>query len=84
MDQATTDNDETGTPVLRKVSSRIAALERRAEFLEDQIEDGVAVQMTEMYRRQLGKQTVDEAMRTLQRRVNQLGVAEHLRQGPGE
>jgi preprotein translocase subunit SecD len=39
-------------------------------------EDGFAVQMTEMYRRQLGQQTVDEAMRTLQRRVNQLGVAE--------
>ncbi len=44
--------------------------------VRDAGEDGFAVQMTEMYRRQLGQQTVDEAMRTLQRRVNQLGVAE--------
>ncbi|MGD8895853.1 MAG: protein translocase subunit SecD [Acidobacteriota bacterium] len=39
-------------------------------------EDGFKVQMTDIYQRQLRQQTVDEAMRTLQRRVNQLGVAE--------
>jgi preprotein translocase subunit SecD len=39
-------------------------------------EDGFSVEMTDLYRRQLADRTVDEAMRTLQRRVNQLGVAE--------
>ena len=34
------------------------------------------VQMTEMYQKQLADQTVEEAKRTLERRVNQLGVAE--------
>ncbi len=40
MVEQATDNDEAGLPVIKKVSARIAALERRAEFLEDQIEDG--------------------------------------------
>jgi preprotein translocase subunit SecD len=39
-------------------------------------EGGFVVEMTELYRRQLSDRTVEEAMRTLQRRVNQLGVAE--------
>ncbi len=34
------------------------------------------VQMTELYQRQLKDQTVQEAIKTLERRVNQLGVAE--------
>jgi len=39
-------------------------------------EDGFSVRMTDIYKRQLGDQTVEEAKRTLQRRVNELGVAE--------
>ena len=39
-------------------------------------EAGFAVQMTDIYQRQLADQTVEEAKRTLERRVNQLGVAE--------
>ena len=39
-------------------------------------EDGFVVEMTELYQRQLKEQTVQEAKRTLERRVNQLGVAE--------
>ena len=34
------------------------------------------VEMTDLYEKQLGDQTVEEAKRTLERRVNQLGVAE--------
>ena len=37
---------------------------------------GFAVEMTDPYKRQLSDRTVDEAKRTLERRVNQLGVAE--------
>ncbi len=44
--------------------------------IREQGEDGFAVQMTDLYKRQLADQTVDEAKRTLERRVNQLGVAE--------
>ena len=44
--------------------------------IREQGEDGFAVQMTDVYKRQLADQTVDEAKRTLERRVNQLGVAE--------
>ena len=36
------------------------------------------VEMTELYRRQVKDQTVQEAIRTLERRVNALGVAEPL------
>jgi preprotein translocase subunit SecD len=39
-------------------------------------EDGFITKMTEVYHRDLSRRTVDEAMRTLERRVNQLGVAE--------
>jgi preprotein translocase subunit SecD len=39
-------------------------------------DDGFAVQMTDLYQRDLARRTVDEAMRTLERRINQLGVAE--------
>ena len=39
-------------------------------------EDGFSIRMTDIYKRQLGDQTVEEAKRTLQRRVNELGVAE--------
>jgi len=39
-------------------------------------EAGFSVQMTELYQRQVKEQTVREAIRTLERRVNQLGVAE--------
>jgi preprotein translocase subunit SecD len=39
-------------------------------------DDGFAVAMTDVYKRQLSDRTVDEAKRTLERRVNQLGVAE--------
>jgi preprotein translocase subunit SecD len=39
-------------------------------------ESGFSVEMTELYQRQLADRTVQEAMRTLQRRVNQLGVSE--------
>jgi preprotein translocase subunit SecD len=39
-------------------------------------EDGFSVRMTDIYKRQLGDRTVEEAKRTLQRRVNELGVAE--------
>jgi preprotein translocase subunit SecD len=35
-----------------------------------------SLSMTEFYRRSLGEQTVRESIRTLERRVNQLGVAE--------
>jgi len=44
--------------------------------VRDRGEDGFAVAMTEPYQRQLKDQTVQEAKRTLERRVNQLGVAE--------
>jgi preprotein translocase subunit SecD len=44
--------------------------------VRDAGEDGFDVGMTDIYERQLADQTVDEAMRTLQRRVDQLGVAE--------
>ena len=37
---------------------------------------GFAVEMTEVFQRQLADRTVEEAKRTLERRVNQLGVAE--------
>jgi preprotein translocase subunit SecD len=37
-----------------------------------------SVEMTELYRRQVKDQTVQEAIRTLERRVNALGVAEPL------
>jgi preprotein translocase subunit SecD len=39
-------------------------------------DDGFVTRMTEVYQRDLSRRTVDEAMRTLERRVNQLGVAE--------
>jgi preprotein translocase subunit SecD len=39
-------------------------------------EDGFSVEMVDLYQRQLADRTVEEAMRTLQRRVNQLGVSE--------
>jgi preprotein translocase subunit SecD len=39
-------------------------------------EGGFVVQMTEVYQAQLADRTVEEAKRTLERRVNQLGVAE--------
>ena len=39
-------------------------------------EDGFSIRMTDIYKRQLGDQTVEEAKRTLERRVNELGVAE--------
>lgn len=44
--------------------------------VRQQGEDGFSVRMSDVYRRQLGEQTVDEAKRTLERRVNELGVAE--------
>jgi preprotein translocase subunit SecD len=41
------------------------------------------VQMTDIYQKQLADRTVEEAKRTLERRVNQLGVAEdHQDHGP--
>jgi preprotein translocase subunit SecD len=39
-------------------------------------EGGFVVRMTEIFQRDLARRTVDEAMRTLERRINQLGVAE--------
>ena len=41
-------------------------------------EGGFAVEMTDLYHRQLKDQTVQEVIRTLERRVNALGVAEPL------
>jgi preprotein translocase subunit SecD len=44
--------------------------------VKDAGEGKLAVQMTEAFQRQLKDQTVQEAIRTLERRVNALGVAE--------
>jgi preprotein translocase subunit SecD len=44
--------------------------------VKDAGEGALAVAMTELYQRQLKEQTVQEAIRTLERRVNALGVAE--------
>ena len=44
--------------------------------VREQGEDGFAVRMKDIYKRQLADQTVEEAKRTLERRVNELGVAE--------
>jgi preprotein translocase subunit SecD len=41
-------------------------------------EGGFSVEMTDLYHRQLKDQTVQEVIRTLERRVNALGVAEPL------
>jgi preprotein translocase subunit SecD len=49
---------------------------RPAWEVHDVGEAGFRVEMTEAYQRQLKDQTVSEAIRTLERRVNQLGVAE--------
>ena len=46
--------------------------------VRDAGEGKLAVQMTELYQRQVKEQTVQEAIRTLERRVNALGVAEPL------
>jgi preprotein translocase subunit SecD len=44
--------------------------------VKDAGENKLAVQMTDVYQRDLKRQTVQEAIRTLERRVNALGVAE--------
>jgi len=44
--------------------------------VRDAGEGKLAVQMTDLYQRQVKEQTVQEAIRTLERRVNALGVAE--------
>jgi len=44
--------------------------------VRDAGEGKFAVEMTELYQRQVKEQTVQEAIRTLERRVNALGVAE--------
>jgi preprotein translocase subunit SecD len=44
--------------------------------VRDAGEGGFAVEMTDFYHRQVREQTVQEAIRTLERRVNALGVAE--------
>jgi preprotein translocase subunit SecD len=44
--------------------------------VRDAGEGGFTVAMTDLYRRQIKEQTVQEAIRTLERRVNALGVAE--------
>jgi preprotein translocase subunit SecD len=44
--------------------------------VQDAGEGGFTVRMTDVYQRQLREQTVQEAIRTLERRVNALGVAE--------
>jgi len=46
--------------------------------VRDSGEGGFAVEMTDLYQRQLKEQTVQEVIRTLERRVNALGVAEPL------
>ncbi len=46
--------------------------------VRDAGEGKLAVQMTDLYQRQVKEQTVQEAIRTLERRVNALGVAEPL------
>jgi preprotein translocase subunit SecD len=46
--------------------------------VRDAGEGGFTVAMTDLYRRQVKEQTVQEAIRTLERRVNALGVAEPL------
>jgi preprotein translocase subunit SecD len=44
--------------------------------VRDAAEGGFTVEMTDLYERQVKEQTVQEAIRTLERRVNALGVAE--------
>jgi preprotein translocase subunit SecD len=44
--------------------------------VQDAGESGFTVRMSDVYQRQLREQTVQEAIRTLERRVNALGVAE--------
>ncbi len=44
--------------------------------VREQGDSGFEVKMTDTFKRQLSDRTVDEAKRTLERRVNQLGVAE--------
>ena len=44
--------------------------------VRDAGEGGFTVEMTDLYERQVKEQTVQEAIRTLERRVNALGVAE--------
>ena len=44
--------------------------------VRDAGEGRLAIQMTDLYQRQVKEQTVQEAIRTLERRVNALGVAE--------
>jgi len=44
--------------------------------VRDAGEGKLAIQMTDLYQRQVKEQTVQEAIRTLERRVNALGVAE--------
>ena len=46
--------------------------------VRDSGEGGFKVEMTDLYQRQLKDQTVQEVIRTLERRVNALGVAEPL------
>jgi preprotein translocase subunit SecD len=46
--------------------------------VRDSGEGGFAVEMSDLYQRQLKEQTVQEVIRTLERRVNALGVAEPL------
>ncbi len=46
--------------------------------VRDSGEGGFSVEMTDLYQRQLKDQTVQEVIRTLERRVNALGVAEPL------
>jgi preprotein translocase subunit SecD len=46
--------------------------------VRDAGEGKLAIQMTDLYQRQVKEQTVQEAIRTLERRVNALGVAEPL------
>jgi preprotein translocase subunit SecD len=46
--------------------------------VRDAGEGKLAIQMTDLYERQVKEQTVQEAIRTLERRVNALGVAEPL------
>ena len=44
--------------------------------VKDAGENRLSVEMTELYQRQLKEQTVQDAIRTLERRINALGVAE--------
>ena len=51
--------------------------ERRDDHpARDAGDGGFTVEMTDLYQRQVKEQTVQEAIRTLERRVNALGVAE--------